>query len=194
MDHKGMPLPTINRPEAAIPENRDHQNSVGRKLGTRFHGSVSFFRPTSLRSRWWLALVGLLLAMGSAPAAINREFRIAAPSASAAGAKIDITVEMSTDAGEGEHIAFLQAEYSVDGGRTWTGCWAEDKLGPRATRSFSFTAGAAGTESQVRARVAYRGGVAGAVDCTGAAIRWFDTWKKWREPPAKSVHIAIGAR
>jgi hypothetical protein len=127
----------------------------------------------------------------SAPAAVNRVFVLTVPAAVPAGAKVDVAVRMATDAGEGETIAFFQAEYSTDGGRTWTSAWAEQDLGATSDRGFSFTAGAAGTEARVRARVAYRGGVAGAVDCEGAAIRWFDTWKNWHEPPAKSATVDV---
>jgi hypothetical protein len=139
-----------------------------------------------------LAWAGLLLALApSAPAAINRVFVLAVPATVPAGGRVEVAVRMATDAGEGESIAFFQAEYSLDGGRTWTGAWAEQDLGTAADRGFSFAAGGAGTECRVRARVAYRGGVAGAVDCEGAAIRWFDTWKNWHEPPAKSASVTV---
>jgi hypothetical protein len=138
--------------------------------------------------------LGLVLSLGftgSALAAVNRVFALTLPATVPAGGKVDVAVRMSTDAGEGEAIAFMQAEYSTDGGRTWTSSWAEQDLGTGADRGFSFTAGAAGTECKVRVRVAYRGGVAGAVDCAGAAIRWFDTWKNWHEPPAKSATVSV---
>lgn len=147
------------------------------------------FRRPLLRATLGLALI--LGGTGPALAAVNRVFTLTLPAAVPAGARVDVAVRMSTDAGEGEAIAFMQAEYSTDGGRTWTGAWAEQDLGTTADRGFSFTAGAAGTECRVRVRVAYRGGVAGAVDCAGAAIRWFDTWKNWHEPPAKSAAIAV---
>ncbi len=132
-----------------------------------------------------------LLAALPAGAAVNRVFQLTAPATVAPGAKVDVRVWMHTDAGEGETIAFLQAEYSTDSGKTWTSSWAEQDLGTTADRGFSFPAGAAGTQCLVRARVAYRGGVAGAVDCEGAAIRWFDTWKNWQEPPAKSAAVDV---
>lgn len=135
-------------------------------------------------------IVALLAALPAA-AAVNRVFQLTVPAAAAPGAKVDVRLWLHTDAGEGEAIAFLQAEYSTDGGKTWTSAWAEQDLGTTADRGFSFTAGAAGTQCKVRARVAYRGGVAGAVDCEGAAIRWFDTWKNWREPPAKSAVVNV---
>lgn len=138
-----------------------------------------------------LGLVVILGFTGSAAGAVNRVFTLTLPGTVAAGGKVDVAVRMSTDAGEGEAIAFMQAEYSTDGGRTWTSAWAEQDLGTTSDRGFSFTAGAAGTECKVRVRVAYRGGVAGAVDCAGAAIRWFETWKNWQEPPAKSATIAV---
>ena len=141
-------------------------------------------------SRGWPCALALLAAL-PAGAAVNRVFDLTVSKTVAAGAKVDVAVRMSTDAGEGEHIAFLQAEYSIDGGKTWVSSWAEQDLGTTSDRGFNFTAGAAGTECKVRARVAYRGGVAGAVDCEGAAIRWFDTWKNWYEPPAKSVTITV---
>jgi hypothetical protein len=147
------------------------------------------FRPSLFRVTLGLAMI--LGGTGSALAAVNRVFTLTLPAEVRAGAKVDVAVRMSTDAGEGEAIAFMQAEYSTDGGRTWTSSWAEQDLGPTADRGFSFTAGAAGTACKVRVRVAYRGGVAGAVDCAGAAIRWFDTWKNWQEPPAKSATISV---
>lgn len=150
---------------------------------------MSAFRPSLLRAALGLAVI--LGCAGTALAAVNRVFTLTLPAAVPAGGKVDVAVRMSTDAGEGEAIAFMQAEYSTDGGRTWTSSWAEQDLGTSADRGFSFTAGAAGTECRVRVRVAYRGGAAGAVDCAGAAIRWFDTWKNWREPPAKSATIAV---
>jgi hypothetical protein len=146
-------------------------------------------RPSLLRATLGLALI--LGFTGSALAAVNRVFVLTVPAAVPAGGKVDVAVRMSTDAGEGEAIAFMQAEYSIDGGRTWTSSWAEQDLGTTSDRGFSFSAGAAGTECKVRVRVAYRGGVAGAVDCAGAAIRWFDTWKNWHEPPAKSATIPV---
>lgn len=148
-------------------------------------------RPCTLPFRYGIWLTLLLGFAVTAPAAVNRVFDLSVPATVAAGGKVDVHVRMSTDAGEGEYIAFLQAEHSVDGGKTWTGAWAEQDLGATSDRGFSFTAGAAGTECRVRARVAYRGGVAGAVDCAGAAIRWFDTWKNWREPPAKSALVSV---
>ena len=132
----------------------------------------------------------LLLAAGPARA-VNRVFTLEVPAAAAPGARIDVHIRMSTDAGEGEAIAFLQAEYSTDGGKTWTSAWAEQDLGTTSDRGFGFAVGAAGTTAKVRARVAYRGGVAGAVDCAGAAIRWYDTWKDWHEPPAKSASVNV---
>ncbi len=146
-------------------------------------------RPTILRATLGLAVI--LGFTGSSLAAVNRVFTLTLPSAVPAGGKVDVAMRISTDAGEGEAIAFLQAEYSTDGGRTWTSSWAEQDLGTTSDRSFSFTAGAAGMECKVRVRVAFRGGVAGAVDCDGAAIRWFDTWKNWHEPPAKSATITV---
>lgn len=141
-----------------------------------------------------LLVTGLALLLGAvlpAPAAVNRVFTLTVPAVVPAGGKVDVAVRMSTDAGEGEAIAFLQAEYSTDGGKTWTSSWAEQDLGTTSDRGFSFTAGAAGTQCKVRARVAFRGGVAGAVDCEGAAIRWYDTWKNWHEPPAKSASVQV---
>lgn len=147
------------------------------------------FRPSFFRAVLGLAVI--LGFTGSARAAVHRVFTLTLPGIVPAGGRVDVAVRMSTDAGEGEAIAFMQAEYSTDGGRTWTSSWAEQDLGTSADRGFSFTAGAAGTECRVRVRVAYRGGVAGAVDCEGAAIRWFETWKNWREPPAKSATVSV---
>jgi hypothetical protein len=140
-----------------------------------------------------LAIVGLAMTGVSAVAA-NRTVNILAPASTTAGSKIDITITASTDAGGGERIGFLHADYSTDGGATWKGISYATNEGVTATHSATFTVGAAGSKALVRVRVAFRGGKAGDVDLTGKPIAWETTWSKWQEPPAKSASIAIVAR
>jgi hypothetical protein len=141
---------------------------------------------------------GLVVAMALlavAPAfAVQRVLEIAAPASAAPGAPIDVSVRTSTDAGAGEQIGFLHVEYSIDSGRTWTGLCYEQKIGATATRRFSIVAGAAGSKTLVRARVAFREGKAGDVDYDGAAIKWQDSWQLWRQPPARWVETVVTAR
>lgn len=172
--------------ETAIPATHI---CIGTAAAGRFLKRMRCLRLRFIRPALGLAAACWLLALPAA--AVNRVFDLKVPAVVPAAAKVEVQVRISTDAGEGETIAFFQAEYSTDGGRTWTSSWAEQDLGTTSDRGFSFTAGAAGTECRVRARVAYRGGVAGAVDCQGAAIRWYDTWKNWHEPPAKSATINV---
>ena len=120
----------------------------------------------------------------------HRELFIAAPVLAAAESKIKITILASTDA-RGEQVGFLHGEYSIDGGKVWTGfCYAEN-AGSAATRSVSFKVGGVGSQTLVRVRAAYRGGAAGNVDFNGEAIRWTDTWSKWQMPPAKITITTI---
>ena len=85
-------------------------------------------------------------------------------------------------------------EYSQDSGGTWTGLCYEQDIGSVATRQFSITTGMAGSKTLVRGRVAFRGGVAGDVDYNGAAIKWQDSWQKWRQPPARWAETVVMAR
>ena len=145
----------------------------------------SFARP----ARWWLA--SCLLAVLALPAAaVERVLNITAPASVAAGTKVNIPVLARTDA-KGEQIGFFHAEYSTDGGKTWTGFCYEQNAGASATRNAIFTVGAAGTKSLVRVRIAFRGGPAGDVDFNGAALKWKDTWEKWQSPPAKILTINV---
>lgn len=125
--------------------------------------------------------------------AATRSLSLSAPASVSTGAGITIEVSADTTAGGGERIGFLHGEYSTDGGRTWKGFYYENNIGPSETRRLDLKAGAAGSTVQVRARVAFRDGLAGDVDYRGAAIRWHETWGKWREPPAKSVTITVTA-
>jgi len=138
----------------------------------------------------WLSC-SLLLGLTLPVAAVERVVRIEAPATAAAADQITVTVHARTDAGDGEQIGFFHAEYSVDGGRTWTGYCYEEKAGRTATRAVTFTLGAAGSKALVRARIAFRGGLAGDVDFNGAAIKWKDTWESWGSPPAKSSTILV---
>jgi len=136
-----------------------------------------------------------LALLAAAPAfAVQRVLEIAAPASAAPGVSIEVSIRTSTDAGAGEQIGFLHVEYSIDSGRTWTGLCYEQKVGFEATRRFSITTGAAGSKTLVRARVAFREGVAGDVDYDGAAIKWEDSWQKWRKPPARWVETVVMAR
>jgi hypothetical protein len=130
-----------------------------------------------------------------APAgAVQRVFELTTPASAAPGAPIEVSVRASTDAGEGEQIGFLHVEFSIDGGGVWTGLCYEQNLGPAVARRISITTGTAGSKTLVRARVAFRNGKAGDVDHTGTAIKWQDSWAKWRKPPALWAETVVKAQ
>ncbi len=133
------------------------------------------------------AALGLAVVL---PAA-NRSLELQVPAKVAPGVQVLVRVLAATDAGAGEQIGFLHMEVSTDSGRNWSPLAYEQNLGAKLDRSWSVTAGAAGTRVQVRARVAFRGGVARDVDFTGAAIRWKDSWEEWKEPPARRGATAV---
>ncbi len=139
-----------------------------------------------------LSLLGVLFVALTAPAlAVVRDLRIVAPLTAAAGQDLAVTFIASTDAGQGEHVGFLHAEYSSDGGKTWVAVCYLDNIGSSIRRAGTVKVGPVGTTLQVRVRAAFRGGLAGDVDYKGAAIRWKDTWENWGQPPAKLATVAV---
>ncbi len=143
-----------------------------------------------------LFALSLLLVAGTAFAAApaKRVVNVQVPGQATAGAPVTVAVSASTDAGAGEQVGFLHAEYSLDGGKTWTAFCYDTNAGPSVMRTTTVTAGPAGSTVTVRARAAFRGGVAGDVDYRGAAIRWEDHWHNWTEPPARSASVKVSAR
>ena len=142
----------------------------------------------------FLLLTALTLGAVSAFAATpKRVLTLTGPTAVRPGGDIQVMVTASTDATDGEEIAFHQAEYSRDGGKTWTPVYAE-KVGRSASRPIDFKAGADGTQALVRARIAFRGGKAGDVDFSGAPIVWSGSWDGWASPPAKVISITVTSR
>jgi hypothetical protein len=136
----------------------------------------------------WGAILGMLASVGQA---VERTLELTAPATVVAGTPIPVMLAASTNAGQGERIGLFQADYSIDGGRTWTGLCYMDNIGPATRQERAISPGPAGTVVKVRLRVAFRDGLAGDVDYTGAAIRWNVGWGKWQEPPAKSVTIVV---
>jgi len=141
----------------------------------------------------WIRAVGVccLLAFVSPVAAVERTLEITAPKKVAANSALTAVISAGTDAGQGERIGFFQVEQSRDDGRTWQPVRYLDNIGASTTQTIDLTAGPAGSELRLRVRVAFRDGLAGDVDYRGAAIRWTETWGKWREPPAKSAVITV---
>jgi len=126
--------------------------------------------------------------------AANRVLDVIAPTEVTPGSQVSVTILASTDAGDGEQVGFVHADYSNDDGKTWTQfCYAE-KSGSDFSRQVSFPAGAKGVKCIIRARVAFRGGKAGDVDFKGGAIQWGDTWEKWRTPPTRFAIIYVKGR
>lgn len=152
---------------------------------------------TSARlSRAALRTLGLLglLAVLSPLRAVERTVELRGPATIKAASPLTVTIAAQTDAGQGERIGFFQAEASSDGGLTWQPVCYLDNLATETQQTINLTAGAAGSVVKVRVRVAFRDGLAGDVDYRGAAIRWTETWGQWREPPAKSLAIAVVAK
>ncbi len=140
-----------------------------------------------------LLLGALLLTVGCA-GAVERTLLIEAPTSVAAGGELMVTISASTDAGQGEQVGFLQAESSMDGGKTWTAIFYLQKSGPKVVQHTSLKPGPVGTTVKLRVRAAFRDGLAGDVDFNGAALRWDGSWKAWQTPPAKQASITVTGR
>ena len=149
--------------------------------------------PTYTVMKRCLLTGAMCLALGRA-GAVERILRIEAPASVAAGQELTVTISASTDAGQGEEVGFLQAESSLDGGKTWTAICYLQKSGAQVEQRASLRPGAGSTTVKLRVRAAYRDGLAGDVDFNGAAIMWKGTWNDWKSPPAKQASIAVTVR
>lgn len=151
--------------------------------------------PHRSLNRFWLFLAMLSVVVTGLPAyAVTRDITISAPATVIAGSKVTITVGASTDAGSGEKIGFFHADYSTDGGLTWTAISYAANAGSKTNRTATFTVKGADSKAMIRVRVAYRGGKAGDVDYTGKPIVWEGSWGKWQDPPAKIASITVVAK
>ncbi len=137
-----------------------------------------------------LLLGALGLALGRAEA-VERKLLIESPATIGPGQPLTVTISASTDAGKGEQVGFLQAEVSVDDGKTWTAICYLQKSGPKVVHQANIKTGAAGSAVRLRARAAFRDGAAGDVDFSGGAIVWDKTWDTWKTPPTKHVRVPV---
>lgn len=126
--------------------------------------------------------------------ATNRTISINAPSSAISGQTVTVPVSASTDATDSEQIGFFHAEYSTDGGASWTALCYDANVGKSATRTAVITAGGMGSTIVVRVRIAFRGGAAGDVASDGSAIDWSGTWTAWATPvPTRYSSINVEA-
>ena len=140
----------------------------------------------------WGMLAGALMATGVTSHAVERSLKISVPYSVHADQIAMVTIEASTDA-LGEQVGFLQVEFSIDGGRTWKAVCYLQNSGQRVVQPAQLEPGPAGSVIELRARAAFRDGLAGDVDYRGAAIMWEGNWKVWKTPPAKRVVIKVTA-
>lgn len=146
-------------------------------------------------NRFWLFLATITMISAGLPAyAVNRDVLITTPASAVAGSKITVAVAASTDAGGGEQVGFFHADYTTDGGTTWTPITYSQNDGPKATYTSTFLVKGADAKVSIRVRVAFRGGKAGDVDFEGKPIKWESSWTKWQEPPTKYVHVPVVAK
>jgi len=138
----------------------------------------------------WGVLAGSLLATVAAAHTVERNLTINAPTSVQEDQLAAVTIEASTDA-LGEQVGFLHVEFSIDGGRTWKAVCYLQNSGQRAVQPAQLKPGPAGSMIVLRARAAFRDGLAGDVDYRGAAIMWEGNWKVWGSPPAKRVVIKV---
>lgn len=140
-----------------------------------------------------LFLLGLLLVGTDRLGAVERILRIDAPKSVVAGHDFAITLFASTDAGQDEQVGFLQAEYSIDQGKTWTAICYLENAGPQVVQPANLKPASAGSKVLLRVRAAFRDGLAGDVDQYGAAIRWHEWWASWAEPGALHASVTVRA-
>ncbi len=138
----------------------------------------------------WAVPAGALLTASVTAHAVERELTISAPISVQADQHASVTIEASTDA-VGEQVGFLQIEFSTDGGETWKAVSYLQNSGQRVVQPAQLKPGPSGSVIELRARAAFRDGLAGDVDFRGAAIMWQGNWKAWEAPPAKHVVIKV---
>jgi|APLak6261667961_1056064.scaffolds.fasta_scaffold00194_12 hypothetical protein len=150
---------------------------------------------SQVHSRWPAVRRGLAAAvlLGGllAAEAVERELKIEAPASIRAGQDLQVKISAGTDAGNGEQVGFLQADSSIDGGKTWLALCYLQNTGPQAAQEVTLRTAPGMLAVQVRARVAFRDGLAGDVDFNGAAIRWQGSWNAWEAPPAKLANVKV---
>lgn len=142
----------------------------------------------------FLTLLSLTAVAAIPTQAANRVLFISAPPEVEPGGTVTVSISATTDAGDGEEIGFLHAEYSIDAGKTWLPIVYAQKAGGVADKQIVFLAGANGVKTLIRARAAFRGGRAGDVDRLGNAIDWNGSWENWRAPCAKFAIIYVKDR
>lgn len=148
-----------------------------------------------MRTAFLARLLGLPLLILAVPAlAATRTLTLAAPATAKPGAALRVSIAAATDQADAEHVGFLHAETSADGGKSWQPVFYGEKLGRAVKQAVELKAGAAGTRLLVRARAAFRGGKAGDVDFAGQPVDWDGSWGKWQSPPARLVTIAVTPR
>ncbi|MFM1852125.1 MAG: hypothetical protein RIS54_1809 [Verrucomicrobiota bacterium] len=140
-------------------------------------------------AKGWRLGVTIMAVLPVAAGAVERTLQVTAPAEVRVGEEVRIAVVAATDAGNGERIGFLQMEYRAEG-TAWAALCYLNNIGPDLRREFRLPAERAG-KIEVRVRVAFRDGLAGDVDFSGAAIRWPDTWEEWAEPPARRAEIVV---
>jgi len=142
-----------------------------------------------------LCVLSFILALVTVPVhAANRVVAISAPAEVSPGGSVTVTINASTDAGDGEEVGFLHAEYSTDAGKTWSPIIYAQQSGAALGKQIVFLAGASGVKSLIRVRAAFRGGKAGDVDFKGNAIEWNGSWENWRAPCTKFAIIYVNGR
>lgn len=143
-----------------------------------------------LCARRLIGMVAVCLWLPFSLGAVERSLTIEAPERGVAGQTVQVVVAAATSAGHGERIGFFQVEAKLAEDAEWTPLAYLDNLGPGHRQEFAI-APVRGGELRLRARVAFRDGLAGDVDQSGAAIRWKDRWAHWREPTARHAVIRI---
>ncbi len=138
----------------------------------------------------WLAVAIVLLGANATVHGAERRLEIEAPEVAKPNQDVAVTITASTDAA-GEQVGFLQVETSVDGGKTWTAVCYLDQCGPRVQQGAWIKSGEVGSVLQLRARAAFRDGLAGDVDYRGAALMWQGSWKHWESPPSRYAEIRV---
>ena len=136
-------------------------------------------------------LLALLALTAVSALAVERSVTITAPAEAGPGETVHVVVAARTDAGKGEHIGFLHADYSSDNGRKWASFCYLQNVASSAMQALDFPVGAAGSKCIIRVRVAFRDGQAGDVDFKGGPIKWNESWEKWLTPPTKFAIIYV---